>query len=38
MPEEIDKAISKLKKTYKSTMLKKMDVLKSFYEDSDFID
>jgi hypothetical protein len=34
----IDRAISQLKKTFKSPMPKKMEVLKSFYEDPDFID
>ena len=36
--DNIDKAIKRLKDTYKSTMPEKMDVLKSFYENPDFID
>jgi len=36
--DKIDQAIARLKETYKSTMLEKMDVLKSFYQDPNFID
>lgn len=36
--ENIDAAINRLKETYKSPMPEKMDVLKSFYENPDFID
>ena len=36
--ENIDTAISRLRDTYESSMSEKMDVLKSFYENPDFID
>jgi hypothetical protein len=36
--DNIDKAIGRLKETYESSMSEKMDVLKSFYENPDFID
>jgi hypothetical protein len=36
--ENIDKAINRLKETYESPMPDKMDVLKSFYEDTGFFD
>ena len=36
--DNIDEAIKRLKDTYKSTMPEKMDVLKSFYENPDFVD
>jgi hypothetical protein len=36
--DNIDEAIGRLKDTYKSSMSEKMDVLKSFYADPDFVD
>ena len=36
--EYLDKAIRRLEETYKEPMPRKMDVLKSFYEDENFID
>ena len=36
--ENIDAAIKRLRDTYESPMKEKMDVLKSFYENADFVD
>lgn len=36
--ENIDKAINRLKETYERPMPEKMDILRSFYDDPDFLD